>query len=719
MPKGLTRNDLLYILNEIFKISTANNNALRFTEQGLFVESYSVHSGNSDLHMPSKEAHDIVAGFSLDANDNLIYNGDPATIRISDEENNAIQLDADGALYVERVYNQSDFQDHLNDDDRHVTQEDRDKWDGMVDESNEYTDDEIEKIKIHRVVYSTSVPAPEDMDPHVMYILLDEENIVENPVIKIKVDNEVVTIGITKATMNLYYTKQECDDKFETIQHAENTYMEKPSNEDVITDIVNDNGHPVFTGKKFLSSRANNALREEADGSLFCEDFSALVHSLQISAAFSKTNLYDQEISAPGTYILKDDINSYNLLLVEYWFYPPAIIQVPVYAMKKLMHTATDFDGYSYTFTPDDTEFLYNKITDKRYSAGFANSEGKEWTCYYDYDDLRKQVIEINYGPDHGNVGTYGTGNYGYASLYSTEKYLEYEISFKIKFGTSNGGSISTNIRDRIEMLSICSFIDENNIEHEMAFICGKWYYGSDEYLGLTGLDVNNNYGHIRAHGYYLVIDPTFTSDLGNQITCKKYVQLSSYQDDGTSNGILEVKVIKTSNNVKIYYGVSGATPSEIVSLNFNRYAETDIFTNQPGKIGITLGRYFPINGYMKIYDINFTQHVWYQTEEPVVDRMDIVENPDHNIGYAKTAIVDTDNIEYLYRQSIGYTLELGYGISNSNIKFRMHENKLYVDHLSNSAIYRITGIGQGHTEEEEPDPNIFIYDDPEETEEP
>ena len=710
MPKGLTRNDLLYILNEIFKISTANNNALRFTEQGLFVESYSVHSGNSDLHMPSKEAHDIVAGFSLDANDNLIYNGDPATIRISDEEDNAIQLDANGALYVERVYNQSDFQDHLDDDNRHVTQEDRDKWDGMVDEANEYTDDEIEKIKIHRVVYSTSVPAPEDMDPHVMYILLDEENIVENPVIKIKVDNEVVTIGITKATMNLYYTKQECDDKFETIQHAENTYMEKPSNEDVITDIVNDNGHPVFTGKKFLSSRANNALREESDGSLFCEDFSALVHSLQISASFSKTNLYDQEISAPGTYILKDDINSYNLLLVEYWFYPPALIQVPVYTNRDIIQTKSEYEGYSYQFTPDDTEFLFNQITDKRYSDGFVN-RNDEWKCFFDYDVSRKWTIEIR------NSSNYDESEY--AEFFSSKEYLEYTISFTLINGNN------ANSRYNMEMYTICKFIDENNIEHQLAISIPHWITSSDRNLVVNG--------STKGLAIHLLVDPIHVSNDGRSYTAKRceVIQVNNNNISSISAyaGTFRIKIIKTTTNVQLIARVNNKSfdlpddPENGYSLtfNFNRYAETDIFTNKPGKIGMCFAGYYAranVGGfYRRIQDINFLQHIWIKESKEVVDRMATIENPDHNIGYAKTAIVDTDNIEYLYRQSIGYTLELGYGISNSNIKLRMHENKLYIDHLSNSAIYRITGIGQGHTEEEEPDP--IMYSDPEETEEP
>jgi hypothetical protein len=63
--------------------------------------------------------------------------------------------------------------------------------------------------------------------------------------------------------------------------------------------------------------------------------------------------------------------------------------------------------------------------------------------------------------------------------------------------------------------------------------------------------------------------------------------------------------------------------------------------------------------------------------------------------GCAKTAVLDTDTLNYLYAKGMDYMLEYGYGILMSNSKIRMHGNKLWVDYYHNVCIYRITGLGR------------------------
>lgn len=723
MPKGLTRNDLLYILNEIFKISTANNNALSFSEQGLFVESYKVHSENGDLHVPSKEVHDIIAGFSLDANDNLVYNGDPASIRISDDEDNAIELDADGALYVRKVYDQSDFQEHLDDDERHVTQEDRDKWDGAVDEANEYTDDEIDKIKIHNVVYVTSVPDIDGMDEHTMYILLDQANIVENPVIKIKVLNEVVTIGITKATMNLYYTKEEINTKFEEVDNkfdnyvsstdAEETYQHKFENEQALSLIKDDGtGHPVFGNRKSLSERANNGLSYDDNGGLFYPDLSSELHSLQISASFAKTNLYDQEINSTGTYTLKDAISNYNLLLVEYWFYPPSLIQVPVYTEKLVMHTAEEYEGYSFVFGTNRMEDWFDKLDYEHQE--YDSEKVNPWISYYNYDS-KKRFFEItNLSPTkNDNTTLYNENKKAY--IYSKDEYLEYKcrFNFAADYYAHDGGSPYPESARTEFVLSYIK--DDENVIHKLSLVelkggasSGNWVI-SDPYKSDT-------FSYFDNGGIAIAVDPIYN---GRRIECSRFYAIHS-QGPGWGNFLCgkTVYIIKTSSSVKLWisgtesdwldFNVPTSTP--ILNFNLNEYGETLFFKDKPGKIGYGVRGY--LYNYKRIYNHMFEQHIYYESLDTVVDRIETIENPEHSIGYAKTALMDTDNMEFLYNRSIGYTLELGYGISNANIKLRMHDNKLYVDHLTNTAIYRITGIGKGQSQEVEPTPDVVIGDD-------
>jgi hypothetical protein len=67
--------------------------------------------------------------------------------------------------------------------------------------------------------------------------------------------------------------------------------------------------------------------------------------------------------------------------------------------------------------------------------------------------------------------------------------------------------------------------------------------------------------------------------------------------------------------------------------------------------------------------------------------------NENENPGCAKTAVIDTDTLNYLYSKNMDYMLEYGYGILMSNSKIRMHGNKLWVDYYHNVCIYKITGI--------------------------
>lgn len=69
-------------------------------------------------------------------------------------------------------------------------------------------------------------------------------------------------------------------------------------------------------------------------------------------------------------------------------------------------------------------------------------------------------------------------------------------------------------------------------------------------------------------------------------------------------------------------------------------------------------------------------------------------EDPDEEPGCAKTAVVDTETLNELYDRGIDYMLELGYGISTSNVKIHFNQDTLWVNYYNNVCIYKITGIG-------------------------
>ena len=84
----LTKDDLISILEALFKFSQEPNNAILRKEDGLYVldfhKDFEEHINNTDIH-PTKEQKNILANFSLD-NDVLNYKGKPIVISVSGEE---------------------------------------------------------------------------------------------------------------------------------------------------------------------------------------------------------------------------------------------------------------------------------------------------------------------------------------------------------------------------------------------------------------------------------------------------------------------------------------------------------------------------------------------------------------------------------------------------------------------------------------------------------
>ena len=120
MSKALTKEDLLYILQGIFRLSTQPDNAFQMLEDGLYVKEYETdlkqHSNDTSLHI-SQDIRNILDLFSLDTNGNLLYDSKPVNIAISGESNNAIKVKSDG-LYIEDITDET--KKHIQDNDIHV-----------------------------------------------------------------------------------------------------------------------------------------------------------------------------------------------------------------------------------------------------------------------------------------------------------------------------------------------------------------------------------------------------------------------------------------------------------------------------------------------------------------------------------------------------------------------------------------------------------------------
>ena len=64
MAKALTKEDLIYILNSIFRLSSEPNNSFKMLDDGIFVEDYHQdlknHTDNTDIHIDTDLKNNIL-----------------------------------------------------------------------------------------------------------------------------------------------------------------------------------------------------------------------------------------------------------------------------------------------------------------------------------------------------------------------------------------------------------------------------------------------------------------------------------------------------------------------------------------------------------------------------------------------------------------------------------------------------------------------------------
>lgn len=384
MAKSLTREDLIYILNEALKYSQAENNALELKPDGMYVESHHVHSDQTSLHLPDGK-REIIALLTIDENGRLMYDGKPSTIILSDEADNALELNVeDGSLYVKRI--PTAVASHMENSSVHVTVLEKETWNGMLNAAKQYTDTTLDALRrVQHVELVNEMPPVQEADPLTIYLCADE-NTAEEVTMRMKFDDHYVTFNITKTTLNKYYTKTEANNLFLSKTEAANTYLPN-TNATNLQKIQDDGGHPVFENKRFLSQRANNGLTCDQDGGLYFPDIEAEVRSLVVCAAYSKTNLCDMELKQQGRYYLKDNINNYGLILIEYYYMPSKEVVIDDVPLTK---------GYAKTaiVDPDTMEFLYDRGIDYCLEVGYGMADMN--TKIYIHNDQ----IWVNYYHD-------------------------------------------------------------------------------------------------------------------------------------------------------------------------------------------------------------------------------------------------------------------------------------------------------------------------------
>ena len=391
MAKALTREDLIYILESIFRLSEQENNAFQMLTDGLYVENYKIHANNENLHV-NEQLGTILSKFAISENGALLFNGNPVNVSISTKEGNGIIFETDG-LFVPGV---QEANEHVNNSNIHVTQEDKENWNSTLDEAKEYVLNEIKKIVIYDVQIVDALPEipviaatmddtdviPEGPEPvwpssTTLYLLMnDPDSLEECPFTAYMfLQDNWEKLSVTNKTLSKYSLKTEVQDACDKAhEHANKEALDRFS--------IDDNGDLLYDGTNIhevdLSTDRDNAA-QMIDGKLYVKDFSNEIKTLQIAAAFSKVNLYDKEISDSGVYELKDSIDNYSLILVEYYYRPDDETQSPGCAKTAVIDT-------------DVLNYLYSKNMDYMLDYGYgvlmSNSkirmyDNKLWVDYY------------------------------------------------------------------------------------------------------------------------------------------------------------------------------------------------------------------------------------------------------------------------------------------------------------------------------------------------
>lgn len=320
MGKALTKEDLIYILQSVMRIADLENNALVRKADGLYVQGYredlEQHTNDDAIHI-TQNLKDVISKLSVSANDELLYNGHPVVKLVSQAEGNMLSLNEDG-LYVPTI----DAKTHIENGDIHVTAEDKSKWNKTESALREFVSEELEalnqSLQVVQILFVSSLPEAANGAPaeKTLYFVADDPDRINECTYTIYLyrDEAWHVLGVTQKTLKNYVTTEGLKEELKHYEHSNQDTLDKFSEDE--------NGMLLYQKKPALEMGVSdddfNAI-EIRDGKLYARSYVQEINSLMISSNFAKTNLYSQEINDVGTYILKDTIDNYTFLLIEYF----------------------------------------------------------------------------------------------------------------------------------------------------------------------------------------------------------------------------------------------------------------------------------------------------------------------------------------------------------------------------------------------------------------
>ena len=335
MAKALTKEDLIYILNSIFRLSSEPNNSFKMLDDGLFVEDYhqdfETHINDTNIHVDSDLKNNILVKLGVNDQGELTFDSKQLLLNISNESTNAIVIKDDG-IYVEDVTNKLDT--HLKDNSIHITDIERKHIKEAYDLSlkNLYEIDFVNTL-------------PETPKEQTIYIL-NNETYDAVKTLHVFINDKWFHLGIDLSIFDKYALKDDYVSKEDYTKshqsHKNYEILQKFSETEA--------GLLLYNGDKIiniaLSDLSDNAL-QFINGQLYAPDYKQQINSLAASSAFCKENLYTGDCKEAGHYELKGHIRDYSLLLIEFYYYPNDPDESPGDAKSVMVDTDTMEELYA------------------------------------------------------------------------------------------------------------------------------------------------------------------------------------------------------------------------------------------------------------------------------------------------------------------------------------------------------------------------------------
>lgn len=376
----LRKEDLIQILEALFKFSQETNNAIVRKDDGLYVldfhQDFENHINNQDIH-PTKEQTAVLKKFSLDNQNRLCYDNNPIVVAVSNAEGNSIILKSDG-IYMPDI--KSELDKHISNIETHVSKEDREYWNSILDKSKKYSDYLRDNLVIYDFQIVPVLPQEESLISLNTIYLLEQEikDTQEKYYIKyIYREGKWICLDPTLNTFNKYALKSDS---------VSNQDLDNYKNIDLLKRFsIGDDGYLLFDNKNIslvsISQDANNALTTGSDGYAFVKDYTQEIKSLQKQGKLNKQILLQEECASSGEYILSEDINEYNFIMVHYYLKPDDPNKAPYDAKSDML----DVDNLKYLYNNHIDYILEHDYGLSTYNSKIRFNKNKMQVTYYNH----------------------------------------------------------------------------------------------------------------------------------------------------------------------------------------------------------------------------------------------------------------------------------------------------------------------------------------------